>query len=174
MASNHSRYTDFLKDRQFIRWQLLPDEQLDTYWHDFMANHPEHVEDIQKAIRFLKSEGLNKSRLTMPEREALLGSIQATIQQDNKAKQRKLFRLLSVASVAVAIIAIAISLLIPSPKEVAAPGKELIVGELLNNEDIQLITSQETVSFQNDIEVTLDGGDIAEITEKTTRSAKSR
>jgi len=66
-----------------------------------MANHPEHVEDIQKAIRFLKSEGLNKSRLTMPEREALLGSIQATIQQDNKAKQRKLFRLLSVASVAV-------------------------------------------------------------------------
>ncbi len=166
MASNYSRYTDFLKDRQFIRWQLLPDEQLDNYWHDFMANHPEHVEDIQKAIRFLKSEGLNKSRLTMPEQKALLGSIQATIHQGKKAKQRKLFRHVAVAGIAVAIIAIAISLLTPSPKEGITSGKELIVGELLKNEDIQLITSQETVSFQNDIEVTLDGGDIAEITEK--------
>ncbi len=166
MASNYSCYTDFLKDRQFIRWQLLPDEQLDNYWHDFMANHPEHVEDIQKAIRFLKSEGLNKSRLTIAEQKALLGSIQATIHQGKKAKQRKLFRHVAVAGVAVAIIAIAISLLTPSPKEGITSGKELIVGELLKNEDIQLITSQETVSFQNDIEVTLDGGDIAEITEK--------
>ncbi|MGI6520589.1 MAG: FecR family protein [Fermentimonas sp.] len=172
MNSNYSRYTDFLKDKRFICWQLLPDEQLDDYWHDFMSDHPEHVEDIQKAIRFLKSEGLHKSQLTPIEQEALLESIQATFRQGKKAKQQKIVRHVSVASAAVAVIAIAISLLTPSPKEHIAPGKELIVGELLKNEDIQLITNQETIPFQNDIDVTLHDGDIAEITEKNNEVSK--
>ncbi len=172
MHSNYSRYTDFLKDRQFIRWQLLPDEKLDDYWHGFMSNHPEHVEDIQKAIRFLKSDGLNKGSLTMVEQEELLESIQATIRQGKKAKQRKIVRYVSVASTAVAVIAIAISLFSPLFKGGISPGKELIVGELLKNEDIRLITSQETISFQNDIDVTLHDGDIAEITEKNNEVSK--
>ena len=172
MASNYSHYTDFLKDKLFIRWQLLPDEQLDGYWHDFMFNHPEHAKDIQKAILFLKSEGLNKSQLTIAEREALLKSILKTIRQGKKAKQRKLFCYMSIASVAVALIAIAISLLTPSLKEGIAPGKELIVGELLNSEDIQLVTSKETISFQNDVDVTLDNDGVAEITEKNNEVSK--
>lgn len=166
MDPKYSRYTDFLKDRQFVRWQLLPDEQLDNYWHGFTSNHPEHLEDIQKAIRFLKSEGLNKSQLMITEQEELLESIQATIRQGKRAKQRKIVRYVSVASAAVAVIAIAISLLTPSPKEGIAPGKELIVGELLKNEDIQLITSQETASFRNDVDVTVNNDGFAEITEK--------
>lgn len=172
MHSNYSRYTDFLKDRQFIRWQLLPDEKLDDYWHGFMSNHPEHVEDIQEAIRFLKSEGLHKSQLTPIEQEELLESIKATIRQGKKAKQRKIVRYVSVASAAVAVIAIAISLFSPLFKGDISPGKELIVGELLKNEDIRLITSQETISFQNDIDVTLHDGDIAEITEKNNEVSK--
>ncbi|MGI6572109.1 MAG: FecR family protein [Fermentimonas sp.] len=172
MAPNYSRYTDFLKDRQFVRWQLLPDEQLDDYWYGFMTNHPEHVEDIQKAIRFLKSKGLNKGQLTIAEQEALLESIQTSFCQGKKAKQRKLFRYVSVASAAVAVIAVAISLLTPPPKEGITPGKELIVGELLNSEDIQLVTSHETISFQNDIDVILDGGEVAEITEKNNEVSK--
>ena len=172
MNSNYSRYTDFLKDKRFIWWQLLPDEHLDDYWHDFMSDHPEHVEDIQKAIRFLKSDGLNKGSLTMVEQEELLESIQATIRQGKKAKQRKIVWYVSVASAAVAVIAIAISLFSPLFKGGISPGKELIVGELLKNEDIRLITSQETISFQNDIDVTLHDGDIAEITEKNNEVSK--
>jgi transmembrane sensor len=172
MSPNYSRYSDFLKDRQFVRWQLLQDEQLDGYWHDFMSNHPEHAKDIQKAIRFLKSEGLNKGQLTIAEQKALLESIQTTIRQGKKAKQRKLFRHVCATSVAVAVIAIAISLLTPSLKEGIAPGKELIVGELLNSEDIQLVTSKETISFQNDVDVTLDNDGVAEITEKNNEVSK--
>ena len=60
--------------------------------------------------------------------EKLSGIDSSNYPTGQQAKQRKLFRLLSVASVAVAIISIAIGLLIPSPKG-CRPGKELIVGE---------------------------------------------
>lgn len=60
---SYSHYTDFLKDEQFIRWQLLPDEELNARWQDFMEKHPHLDEEIRQAIHYLKTTGLNKNRL---------------------------------------------------------------------------------------------------------------
>jgi len=38
---NYKRYTDFLKDKQFIRWQLAPDEELEAHWKDFIDKNPD-------------------------------------------------------------------------------------------------------------------------------------
>ena len=108
----------------------------------------------------------------MLEHEAVIVSIKKTIHQKKKAKQRKLFVYASVASVAVILVAIAIQLLSPSSDDIIIPDNELIVGELLSNEDIQLITSNETISFRNDVDVSLDSDGIAEITERNNETSK--
>jgi|SRR5690554_3951885 len=172
MDSNYSRYTDFLKDRRFIRWQLMPDENLDAYWRNFMERHPQYDKEMRKAIMYLKKEGLNKNRLADHERTALFETIQKSILEKKKIKQREFVWYSSVASVAVALVVIGITLFSPSPEHIIAPDKELIVGKLLNSEDIQLITSEETISFRNDVEVTLDNEGTAEITESNNETSK--
>lgn len=52
----HTRYSDFLKDKQFIRWQLMPDEEINNLWNDFMIDHPELEKEIQQAIDYLKQK----------------------------------------------------------------------------------------------------------------------
>jgi hypothetical protein len=50
--------------------------------------------------------------------------------------------------------------------------KELIIGELLDNEDVQLITDEKAIIFQNDIEVTLKGEGSAEIVQANNETSK--
>ena len=171
MDSNYSDYTDFLKDRKFIRWQLLPDNDLNIYWELFMQKHPGLTEEIQKAILFLKSEGMNKNMLSVSERDELLNKIRIHILRNKKMKRRRLIWFSTAASAAIALIIIGITLFYPSSKNIISENEELIVGELLNKEDIQLITNGEAFSFQNDVEVTLDEDGKAEVNEKNKESS---
>ncbi len=157
-------YTDFLKDKKFIMWQLLPDDALNAYWQDFIEQHPESKKEIQHAITYLKNEGLNKSILDETERTLLFDKIQTTILNRQKVKKLRFFWY-SVA--AVALLVIGLTLFYSQRKDmIITADKEFIVGELLNSEDIQLITSKESISFQNDIDVKLSEEGKAAITQK--------
>jgi len=81
---NYKRYTDFLKDKQFIRWQLAPDEELEAQWKDFIKENPHLHIEIQRAIDYLKTTGLNKSTLNEDERIRLFNEIQFNIKQSLK------------------------------------------------------------------------------------------
>lgn len=155
------RYTYFLKDRKFIRWQLLSDSSLDEYWKNFIEEHPESENEIHQAITYLKNKGLNKSTLTEKERIILFDKIQNTILHKKKSKLQKL---ISFSSAAVAILIIGFLLLYPKQEDkIILADKEHIMGEFLNSEDIQLITGNESMSFQSDIDVKLSGEGKAEI-----------
>ena len=158
------RYSDFLKDSKFIWWQLLPDDALNKYWKDFTEQHPESGREMERASLYLKSEGLNKSSLTETERIILLTKIQRTIRDRRKAKQRKLFWY---SSAAIVLLVIGLILFYSRREGIAITSdKELIIGELLKNEDIQLITNEESIYFQNDIDVKLNTEGKAEILQK--------
>ena len=145
---NHTHYTDFLKDQQFIRWQLLPDEQLNSYWDDFVKKHPELKDDMQQAVTYLKKKGLNKSNLSDRERTELLNTIQTSIRHNQKSKLRRLIWYSSAAVSAVALIITAITLFRTTTTTPETDHQnELIVGEMLHSEDIQLITSEEAIRF---------------------------
>lgn len=171
MNSKYNQYTDFLKDKQFLRWQLLPDEEVSTYWRNFIEKHPEHNSEIQKAITYLKKSGINYSTLHEYERADLLERIQTTLRHENKIKKRKLFWYASASVAAIALIVIGITLFSKLQNPDIVPGQELITGELLNNEDIQLITSGEAFFFQNDIEMTLNKEGTAEIIQSNKESS---
>ena len=160
----YSKYTDFLKDRQFIRWQLLPDDALNKYWQDFIKHHPESEKEIQRAITFLKNEGLNKCSLNETGRALLFDKIQTTIQKRRKVKHLRLFWY---SAAAVALLLIGLTQFNSQREDaIITANKELIMGEFLNSEDIQLITSEESISFQNDIDVKLGKEGKAEIMQK--------
>ncbi|MBK5194860.1 MAG: FecR domain-containing protein [Proteiniphilum sp.] len=162
----HTRYSDFLKERQFIRWQLMPDEEINKWWDDFIIKHPESVKEIQQAINYLKTEGLNKSTLSEAEHRHLFNQIQTTIIRDRKrVKMRRFFLYTAASCAAIALVVIGIALFSPEKTTSTEYYNDLIVGEMLNSEDIQLITSDEAHSFQNDVEVTLDERGTAEITQ---------
>ena len=174
METDHiyTSYTDFLKDKKFIQWQLMPDEKLNSYWEKFFIQHPELQRESQQAFTFLKKEGLNKSDLNKNERTELLERIQRTIRQKKKIQQRRIFWYVSTVA-AMALISIGIKLFSPSAESVTTiSDKELIIGELLNNEDIRLITSREAILFQDDVEVTLGEEGTAQIVQANNESSK--
>lgn len=175
------RYTDFLKDSQFIRWQLAPDEELEAHWKEFIEKNPDLSNELQRAIDYLKTTGLNKSRFGEAERARLLNRIQWTIEQSaKKAKIRRIIRLSVASCAAIALLMIGLNLFLSQKNDIHfSPEQEVIVGKLLNNADIQLITEEESLSFQNDVQMEFDESGKAKITqvdseEKTVALTKSR
>lgn len=163
---DYTHYSDFLSDKQFIRWQLAPDEALDAQWQDFIKRNPQLKAELQQAIDYLKSTGLNKSALNDAERVRLFQKIQSTIERKTKrAKVRRVIQYSVTSCAAIALIVIGLNLFVFQEKEseAIADGQELIVGNLLNSQDIQLITGEASMSFQNDIEVKIDQKGTAKI-----------
>lgn len=78
------RYTDFLKDKQFIRWQLAPNRELEAHWEDFIKKNQHLNYELQQAIDYLKTNGLNKSTLNEDERLRLLNEIKSTVERSLK------------------------------------------------------------------------------------------
>lgn len=160
----HTRYSDFLKDKQFIRWQLMPDEEINNLWNDFMIDHPELEKEIQQAIDYLKTEGLNKSTLSEAEQKHLFNQIQTTIKRNRKRVRMRRFFLYTAAScAAITLVLLGIAQLSPGETTTTVHYDDMIVGEMLNSEDIQLITSDEALFFQDDVEMTLNERGTAEI-----------
>ena len=166
-----TKYTDYLVDIRFIRWQLMPDEELTAYWEEYLERHPDSTQEMQQAVSYLKKEGLNKKHFNEFEQQQLLKKIQHTIGQREQKKRRKIIWYSSVASAAVFAIVFAIGLFLSSRDNAAISSHELIVGEMLNNEDIQLITRGESMSFQNDITVTIDQKGTAEIVQSNSETS---
>lgn len=44
---------DFLADPKFVKWVNYPDRELDTYWKNWMAAHPEHLPQLKLARELL-------------------------------------------------------------------------------------------------------------------------
>ena len=78
------KYSNLLKNPKFLRWQLSSDETLNSYWENLSEDNPVLKCEINKAIEFLKKEGLNKSDLTISEREDLLIKILNNVDSNHK------------------------------------------------------------------------------------------
>ncbi len=177
----YTRYTDFLKDKQFIRWQLVPDEEVEAYWKNFIEQNPDLNPDLEQAVDYLKTTGLNNSTLTDAERLHLLNKIESTIERSVKTTKIRRIIQLSVAScAAIALLIVGLNHFVFQEKKIHySADKELIVGNLLNNKDIQLITEEDSLLFQNDVQVEFDKTGKAKIRqvdseEKTVELAKSK
>ncbi|MCW1734433.1 FecR family protein [Anaerorudis cellulosivorans] len=167
MSDFYSRYTDFLKDEKFLRWQLLPDETLDEYWKDFIRENPELNKEIQHAIADLKAAVLNKNILSDSDRLELFHRIQSTINEKRRKNNfRRILQYGTAACAAIALLIIGLNYFNFGEKPQKADNQELIVGNLLQSEDIQLISGEKSHEYQNDIEVKIDEKGRAKVMQK--------
>jgi transmembrane sensor len=157
MADFYYRYTDFLKDEKFLRWQLLPDEALNEYWKDFICENPDLNGEIQHAIAYLKTTVLNRNILSESDRLELLNRIQSTLKEkQRKTKIRHIIQYSAAACAAIALLIIGLNYFNFGEKPSKADNQELIVGNLLQSKDIQLISGDKSHEYQNDIAVKID------------------
>lgn len=165
---NYSNYIDFLKDRSFICWQLAPNKELEDYWLHFIEENPHCRKDLKQAINYLKTSGLNKKRLQESDYNQLLEKIQLTISENLKRRKKQRALRISIATLAAsALLLIGFTLFLSQKKDSEIfHNRELIVGELLVNEDVKLITGKESLSFKNDVQVEFDKDGKAKITPK--------
>lgn len=108
------------------------------------------------------------------ENAQLLKRIQESIKQNNK--RIKIRRLISYTFAACATVALVIgfNILLSEKGSVAISNEtELITGNLLNSEDIQLITGNDELSFQNDIEIQIDEEGKTKILQSDTKAEKT-
>ena len=157
MKSNYSYFVDFLKDNKFIRWKMNPDDQLDEFWINFQNENPHLNTEIEKAEHYLVNTVLNKSSLSSSEKEILLKHIVSDIKHSQKKSAKRFFLLYSAVSVAaVLLLLFALNIFDFHYFRPAAIKKEVIMVDLLSDVDIQLITSDETVSFPDNLQMEFD------------------
>lgn len=153
------RYTDFLKDKRFIQWQLFSDSSLDEYWTRYMKENPENVEAIQQAIRFLKTKGAGKELLSEQDNVLLKKNIELSLQR--KAKRIRInpfIRIALTACVVAIFVIVGFYLFKSTPSDIFNIDKTetLVVGNMLENQEIQIISGDKTVKFNHDIQVHVD------------------
>lgn len=101
--------TDFLKDRNFLRWQLFHGEEDRLFWEDAIEKYPVLKLRIEEAIDLYKDNiRFNDFRMSYPEISECVVSLQNQIHHQKKRRTQKRI-VLSISAIA-ASMAIIISL----------------------------------------------------------------
>lgn len=149
---------DFIKyteDKKFVRWVLGDDQNLDTFWEDYILNHPEEKESIQQA-RIIVAQFENKRpELSVPERGNLMEDIMQGIDQEKSHLKARKRRMIFTQIAAGVVILLGINFLWFSEyrsNEFERLAKQKVLPELLSIEKIQLLMASGEA-------ITIDGTD---------------
>lgn len=145
--------TDFLKDKDFIRWQLLDDKKDTLFWNDVIEKYPTLKLPIEEAIALYKDNiRFNDFNLSNPEISECIISLQNQIRHKKKRKTQK--RIALSVSVIAASIAIIISLPLLFNTTSDEPDISIFAQTLPDNNDLyssdtRLIVSENNTVFLN-------------------------
>ena len=144
----------FLQNNDFISWRLTGDPYMESYWEEYIEMHPEQKDAFEKAIQEFSRIQLNKEMLSKTEQINLLKRIHTS--RDETLRKKRLSLIVRYSTAACIALIIGISTFYYTQtgnEEFNLLAHDLIVGENLDNEEIQLITDSETSSFSRDVQV---------------------
>lgn len=145
-----------LKDQKFVMWRLLKTQELDDFWNHFIAKHPELKEEFERAIAICDSVRINEQRY--PDTDVLYKRIEETIMRKKRRRTKVVLmrRLLAAA--------IALLLLIPATYlgyvKFRAAGEQSneLVGQIMQNENIELLLGNHRIVLQDSADVKIKNG----------------
>jgi len=163
--NNNNNFIRYMKDEKFIEWQLFPNDELNLYWENFLKEHAEERENVTLAKEYFHNIRLSSYGLPDKEKEELRKRLESSIHAyDSKRKKRRTLQISITSIAAIFLIIFGINLFFHyQNKHLPTIEQELIVGNLLNDKDIQLITDKEALSFQNDANLEFEKGGKAKI-----------
>ena len=147
---------NFLQNKDFIKWRLFQSKELDEYWKNFLTDNPHLEKEFHEAILQFNAVEFNRNQLPEDEKKDIYKSILHNIYR------HKRYRLLRKISSVAAIFAIVIvSVLFITRKENARLNNrlesEIIVGEMLPNKEIYLISDGEMYNIAHKSHINLLG-----------------
>ncbi len=164
LKTDDNSFIRFLKDEKFIEWKLFPTDELNAYWQEYLRQHPGERDNIQLAEKHFRN--INVSSLKMPQEKKKEAIYRLEQSLNTYNRKRKIRRFAYVAAACAAILVLSVLYL---QKEMDHSGDELvpsadyIVGSELESEDILFISGNRTTSFQNNVDIHLDGNKTAQI-----------
>ena len=92
----------WLQNKSFIQWRLFPSEEDNLYWEKFIQDNPHFQNEIEEAIRILKSIKLNTQKLSPEEKQEIFALIQKNIEKKDKQRHFRIY--LTVSAVACIVL----------------------------------------------------------------------
>lgn len=173
MDKIYDKYTvnDFMKDKGFLLWRLSPSKETDTFWNNFLSQHPEQRETLERAIQILRSAKTKEDNLSDNEVQEIF---KRTLEY-RKSRQKKTIRLriyyYAAACIAILVLFSLSIYLIESPFSDSQTENKLT--ELkTESSDIQLILGEkEKMTFNEDADIVLNKTGEVHVIGKTTKEA---
>ena len=107
----YTSYTtiDFLKDKDFLKWQLFHDEEDILFWDNIIEKYPDLKSKIEEAADLFKDNlRFNDFEMSRSEISDSLASLQKKIDKREKRSPKRV--ILSISAVAAVIVILIISL----------------------------------------------------------------
>lgn len=160
-ANSFKTFTDFLQDKQFVHWKFFPMHESEVYWNDFLKQHPHLTPLFREAEEHFVNIKIEKDTLSQTEKQQLW----QTICRDASCTTTtiKWLKIALVTCAAIALIIVLNDYFSHNQLPETEKQSELIVGSLLNSEDIRLVAGGNSLSFQNDVQVQVDAAGKAKI-----------
>lgn len=163
MKTDNSGFLRFLKDKKFIEWKLFPSDEVDAYWEDFLQKHPEERKNIALAEAHYRNIRLSSHNLSKEKKEEAIKRLEHSV--DTFKKKKKFSRILYVAAACISVFIIS-AIYVHTVRDQVKDNdvfSDYIVGKELQSEDIQLITNNETASFQENINIEINNTGVARV-----------
>ena len=142
-------YSDFLENREFIKWRLERTHEQNSYWNSFVKENPELQEELEKAIEIFENIRINER--SFADTDLLYQEIRQSISIHRKARRRIVHYLSAVAAVILLVIIGTLSFNKESIPTTAT--NEQIIGKTLPSEDVKLIVNGSVITLNSDTEI---------------------
>jgi hypothetical protein len=165
-AGKYKNYTatDFLKDKDFLRWQLFNGEEDTLYWNDAVEKYPSLRSPIEKAIILYKdSIRFNDFSMSLPEISENRDSLQNLIVKKKKQNTRRVILRISAIAASIAFFIIVLPFLsnkdnnvqdiitfaqtLPDNDDLYSSGTKLILSE---NNTVILNNTESSIHYEED------------------------
>lgn len=153
-SSSQPKCKDLLQDTSFLLWKFFPTAELEQRWSARIEQNPLLAAEVQKAEKYLKERYYNQHALLPNEEKLLLDRIIESVKKQPKKKTGKILPWITyaVASCLLALITVGVYQYTKRTTPIDEIA-ELVVGNALQSEDIQLITNNKVTSFEENIDV---------------------
>lgn len=129
---------------------------MEAFWGKYLQQYPEEREEFEKAVERFSKVKLNEEILPYFESNELLGKIHSSVERT--IKKRRIVSLIKYSAACIVIVAfVSFYFLNHSEKEdMSFLTENIIVGENLEDENIYLITTKESIPFVSDVNIQVD------------------
>lgn len=167
---------ELMKDERFIQWKVFPNDDINSYWEKYLAENPLEKDIFEQANKHFPTVRLSSNNVSYERKKYVIDKLAKSLNQKrNKTTLRSIIFATAAACLMAAVMLTNVYTNKPTPSS-----ESTIMGSEIAAIDIQLISNNKTTTFQENIEIEMDGhGEISikdsdgKINEKTATEKQS-